>query len=702
MYRSPLESARSGAIVDDVDQAFERYEGNEAVVSILKAEIRAALRDQLKRLPAGYLLLGPKSVGKSELARCAQRAFGVHYLEFEAISVRTLDELIDIIERSVEERAPTTASACSNVEAVQFPPIVVFVDEAHTLPIAVQTGLLRATEGETREVMVTKPRPHRARLNRVCFILATNQKSGLDPAFMTRFRPLNLEALGRDAVARVINRKHPAIPHEIALTLADMNASITREALLDATTFENLRVDHPDMPNEALVSIIRRARGVSPAGLNEIDQKILESLQRSGHASLQHLEIVAGGEDRPEVRRRVTRLVDRGLIGDSSKGLILTSAGELALAELQVRRPAGSRNQNLASFLVEASANLPPETEFARLSDLHIVSIGGAYLEQAAETREKGIEVEIQPFVGQARTSLTETELAEVANRSAQIAKDLAEVGWSNPLNPAPMDLYLALSDQAKTVVKVSPILFSTGLAFNQLIEAREWVSTRKRLARQAPNFQDCGLPRRLGTQNLIILDDLENTQGEKYWVVLGQRSLRRKTMAWEQGAWEASFGEGLVYVDDDTKNGVERIRDCALRGLREEYGSDARSHVVSGPIVTGIGFERTNFDLGVMTLCEVRLPFQEFAKSWKGARDRPEHHELIALPVNRAQLETNILANQLTEEGTRAIQCSHPEEFAEASTIRKFHAFTSINLAVALWFVGAASRPFGSPPPTS
>lgn len=333
-------------------------------------------------------------------------------------------------------------------------------------------------------------------------------------------------------------------------------------------------------------------------------------------------------------------------------------------------------------------------------AELHKATVGQVFLLRGCSSSEAGLQVDFQASRLTPKYAIAPAEALELRRHSRNLAKRKRKnTKWEDSLTPGPVYFHPGLLDVSPPTFHAHPTKASITMAFNELIQDPRWVSVRSRLAPHAADVGNTQLPRLLVTQNVLLLDD--ELDGQRYWVVVAQRAAREDLLQWERGSWEVSFGEGMSYRarrNDNTKfdpaSGVESVQDAALRGLREEFGKMAARDLSPDSFhITGIAFERTNWNIGIMTLCVLRMGWKRLLDSWQGAEDAAEHDQLVAVPLLGSvvrPLLTGIGERPVTDltACTTLTRFSNEQLFRGKECIRRFHSFALINLATAWWYL--------------
>jgi Holliday junction DNA helicase RuvB len=198
-----------------VDQIFEGFVGNSGPVTRLKRALTIASIEEKRWLePIG--LFGPKSTGKTELARRIARALDLPKAELSETLLRSADDLAAKIQQTAEDAGTPMRMDVDEDGAtiLRAPPMVVFIDEVHLLKARVQESLLKALEPDDRTLLSS-----RGTINtrQVTFIIATTDPGDLGDAFKSRIARFELREYTIEELVQILEahrERHSDIPPE--------------------------------------------------------------------------------------------------------------------------------------------------------------------------------------------------------------------------------------------------------------------------------------------------------------------------------------------------------------------------------------------------------------------------------------------------------------------------------------------------------
>ena len=233
----------------EVEEAFLGYVGNELSVRKLKVKLTLATRKQPKKMPDNIMFCGPAGLGKTELARRVASCLELPFIDIPSTSFNSLQQLVTEIDRTLMSHnlKAEEAGTDSGKPKMKYPPLVLFIDEAHNLS-------RRADEF----LNLFEPKERRAVVKDIVgdfadatILLATTDKGTLPTAFLTRFRMIDLVPYSIEEVGRLISmeftRKGKEVTSDVCLGIAKVGRLVPRLALSKINEF----IDHNEYNPEA-------------------------------------------------------------------------------------------------------------------------------------------------------------------------------------------------------------------------------------------------------------------------------------------------------------------------------------------------------------------------------------------------------------------------------------------------------------------
>jgi Holliday junction resolvasome RuvABC ATP-dependent DNA helicase subunit len=303
---TPATALIAQAVRDQVTSAFDGFVGNESPVRRLRNDLLRALIESPPHLSKNFLFTGQPSTGKTELARRIANALDLPFIKLDGSGLRSRDKLFELIRGELGTRnlIPSQVGTQAGLPVLYYPPLIVFIDEAHLVPRAVQESLLTMLEALDRTVTLPN---EVALMNRTTFMFATTRASDIDPAFRSRCTEVQLKEYTAQEVAEILRRRHPhdwsEHIYQRAALLGRQVPRVALELLKELETAITVS-DQPDKPVAEHLEDVRQSREVDDNGLTLTDLEYLNILE---------------GEHRPVGEKAITNMlgtVDRERITD--------------------------------------------------------------------------------------------------------------------------------------------------------------------------------------------------------------------------------------------------------------------------------------------------------------------------------------------------------------------------------------------------
>jgi Holliday junction DNA helicase RuvB len=251
---------------------------------------------------------------------------------------------MELVRRELESHGvqPQRVGTRSGLDELQYPALVVFIDEVHLVPRGVQESLLTVLEQRDRTMTLND---EVARLDQATFIFATTQASKLDAAFRSRCVGIELREYSEAEVARIVADRVPRDwSPEVYVAIARLGRLVPRVALEIARDLDNeiLVSTTPGGDPRAHLNEIRNEREVDINGLGPLDRRYLTVLQEQGGPVGERAMIrMLGTVDEERVVTEIEPVLRRmGLVKFGPRGRELTREGMEYLATW--RRSSGS------------------------------------------------------------------------------------------------------------------------------------------------------------------------------------------------------------------------------------------------------------------------------------------------------------------------------------------------------------------------
>lgn len=326
---------------EQVGSAFLGFIGNRAAIDTLRRGALRALLSDPPQLSVSYLLTGNPSTGKTELARRVAQALDLPFVSLDGRGLANRERLFDLIDGRLQDdgQQPTQVGTRYQLPELEYPPLVVFIDEVHLVPKPVQESLLTALEPKDRSVLLTD---RVARLPQVTFLLATTRPSDVDMALRTRCTEVPLQDYTEEEVAAIVGLAHPDWPEPLRHRIARYGRLVPRIALDLARELadEALVSEHQDRDLDGHLDEVRRTRLIDENGLSRIDIEYLELLDSEGKPlGERNILTMLGNIDKDRFIEEVEPLLvgRMKLVRRTPNGREITTAGHRYLIEMRKR-----------------------------------------------------------------------------------------------------------------------------------------------------------------------------------------------------------------------------------------------------------------------------------------------------------------------------------------------------------------------------
>jgi|GEM_PF-2148539 len=315
------------------DEAFNGFIGNDSAVKRIRRDLLSVLIENPPFLAKNYLITGQPSTGKTEIARRIATALGLPFVKMDGRAVQNRERLFELIsgELDHQERTPLQVGDSAGLPMMQYPPLVVFIDEVHTVKKQVQESLLTMLEAKDRTVALTD---HIAIMDKATFLFATTRASGVDGAFRTRCVEVELNEYELDDVAEIIRRHMGSQwPAEVYTKIAILGRRVPRIALELANELKT-ELAVTDNPHKSILEHleeVRANREIDELGLTMKDIVYLQTLHAQDRAVGQDRMLnMLGTEDEKRILEEVEPFLKRiGFIRYGDKGREITPEGTL-------------------------------------------------------------------------------------------------------------------------------------------------------------------------------------------------------------------------------------------------------------------------------------------------------------------------------------------------------------------------------------
>ena len=184
------------------------------------------------------------------------------------------------MEREIEDAGMTLAEIDreGGLPVRKFPPLVVFVDEAHEIRRPVQDELLTLLEPSDRRATGST---FVGDATDVTFVIATTEWGDLLGTLQSRLQRVPLEPYSLEEVAEMVQNRHIDWSEEICRRLAVAGRRIPRVALQKAQEFANALEAYGDEAPDRRLDEYFALWGLDEQGVDESDRRYLRVLDES-------------------------------------------------------------------------------------------------------------------------------------------------------------------------------------------------------------------------------------------------------------------------------------------------------------------------------------------------------------------------------------------------------------------------------------
>ncbi len=314
-----------------VRQAFDGFIGNEPAVKRVSNDLLRALIEKPPHLPKNYLFTGLPSTGKTEFARRIAKALRLPFVQLDGRGVGTRERLFDLVkgELNQQDLSISQVGQQSGLPLIEYPPLIIFIDEVHLVPKSVQESLLTMLEAMDRTVILSD---QVAKMNKATFLFATTRASQVDAAFRSRCAEVQLREYTKSEVAEILRRRiSEEWPEDIHLEIAKLGRCVPRVAIELARELETeITVsEHPERSLEEHLEEVQKAREIDVLGLTLTDRQYLTVLEKEGKPVGEKAIInILGAVDKDRIINEIEPFLRRlGFIKLGGQGREITPEG---------------------------------------------------------------------------------------------------------------------------------------------------------------------------------------------------------------------------------------------------------------------------------------------------------------------------------------------------------------------------------------
>jgi Holliday junction resolvasome RuvABC ATP-dependent DNA helicase subunit len=293
-------------------------------------------------------LIGLPGTGKTTFARLIANATGLPLFETQGTAIGDLNTMLADIGQVLENFSEFNLELCElggdgcGSKKVCIPPMVVFIDEVHTLKDRVVQGLLKATEAKDR--VMTTEKGWMVDCKHITWVIATTKRGLLDKAFDRRFSQITLNPYNRSEIAQIIqlNTEWEMDICELVTKYSGTNAGKALLFVEDVQRAVQMNTDKT-LTAKNLLKEIARQHGIDEYGMPFQVLNILNALAE-GAVSKARICGVANVEPAELENYIMPPLLTTNADGEpplvavETKGYVLTKAGEQELKKRKEKK----------------------------------------------------------------------------------------------------------------------------------------------------------------------------------------------------------------------------------------------------------------------------------------------------------------------------------------------------------------------------
>lgn len=310
----------------DPSTAFKGFIGNKQAISQIKRLIKYSQANNEMKIPS-IGLFGPRSVGKTEIARRIGKAMNLPMLTFSKSTLTNEDTFFKQVSKEIKEFSGGTLEA---------PPMIIFLDEAHVLPRRIQDSLLTALEKDDR---CFRSKAGDINTKNITFIIATTDPGKLTPALISRLTVFNLRAYDTEEIVQILKNRIQSddsldksllnIPEEVFRFVAIVSRGVPRKAIeILQQTGMALALDEIQKDPESIKKDLKTILDCDDAGYTFLDKQYIRLLYQNKNMGVNFMSN-ALGTDKENITNFIEPwLIQNELIEVSRNGRKLTDKGE--------------------------------------------------------------------------------------------------------------------------------------------------------------------------------------------------------------------------------------------------------------------------------------------------------------------------------------------------------------------------------------
>jgi DNA phosphorothioation-dependent restriction protein DptH len=334
----------------DVHPAFNGFVGNPSAITTLTIQIQYAQVTGARAIQA-LGLFGPKSTGKTELARRIARALDIPALMLSETGLGNIDQLAERMQEKAKEsgRPMMIGDKEGGLPVLRCPPMLLFIDEVHQLPARVQDMLLPMLEASDRTL-----RGSRVIIDAsdVSFVIATTDDGKLREAFRSRVRQVHLQPYNVQEVAQMLrSRLDGSALDDVKTRIDPVAKNLGEEALIAIATAARavpriaiqllgevamaIRIQHCGTATEDVWGHIQTLVPCDQRGLTPQDKRYLALVEKRGPVGFESIAQELGTDSSNVVGSIEPFLIQMGWVNRTAGGRVLSALGKQLLRDVR-------------------------------------------------------------------------------------------------------------------------------------------------------------------------------------------------------------------------------------------------------------------------------------------------------------------------------------------------------------------------------
>lgn len=319
---------------------FNNFIGNRSAVERLQISAYNALNNPLHKCSElSWALFGPSSTGKTTLAKLFAQVLGLPFIEIPGTACTSTDYILEKINDVLISKYGFPLVFMGEEGFFKLPPMIIFIDEVHELPSAVEQGLL--TGVERKDARLVTPKGFIADTSNVTWVIATTDSGDLFDAFVNRFTHIYLHPYTYEEISDIVKINFQDWSKEICSMVSKYSDRVPRTALAFASEMKLTKAFNKNESWEEIASKVAERNLIDEFGMSLRRVAVLKALFKYGAMAARNLGFQEGVncKEKELIKYVLPPLLaatadQPRLVMVSSRGISITEAG---LDELKKR-----------------------------------------------------------------------------------------------------------------------------------------------------------------------------------------------------------------------------------------------------------------------------------------------------------------------------------------------------------------------------